>query len=106
MAEIPVVPLNSPDDEVEFGTPDSVVPTAASQVLSAASADPRGGSIVNGSTVAVYIRFGAAASLTNFHVAIPIGETYVLPGETDDAIYMIGTGSPTGRVQFVPTTLS
>lgn len=98
--------LNNASDDADFGTPDSVVPTSSSLLLSAATSEPRGGDIVNGSTVAVYIRFGAAASLTNFHAAIPIGGTYHLPGQTDDAIYMIGTGSPTGRVQFVPITLS
>lgn len=106
MAELPVQPLGYPDDVVEFGTIDSLVPSASDQTLSAATTAPRTGVITNDSSVKVYIRIGAAATATAFHYILAVGASVVLPGATDEEIHVLGSGSPTGRVVFVPVARS
>lgn len=77
------------------GGPNSVAASASNVTLLAANAARRGATIMNDSTAILYVKFGATASTTSFHVKMAAGSYLEVPfGYTGiiDGIWASATG--------------
>jgi len=78
-------------------TPTSVTASATSVRLFAENAAAGGRSVVNDSTATLYVKYGAAASTTDYTVKMGAGDLYELPlplyGGVVHGIWSSATGS-------------
>lgn len=83
---------------VASATLSNVTASASSVTLAASSSTRRGFSVYNDSTVTLYLKFGATASVTSFTVLLIAGAYYEMPSDTIytgviDGIWTSATGT-------------